>query len=93
MRDKYRHPVQTLEFLGIRPDMTVIEVLPGGGWYTEILAPFLRDHGQLIEASLASGRYDRLLSPERREYRPSSPRTQQSTARWNSTPFVLPDYM
>jgi predicted methyltransferase len=49
-RDKYRHPVQTLEFLGIRPDMTVIEVLPGGGWYTEILAPFLKDHGQLIEA-------------------------------------------
>ena len=50
-RDKYRHPVQTLEFFGIRPDMRVVEVLPGGGWYTEILAPFLRDHGQLIEAT------------------------------------------
>jgi predicted methyltransferase len=50
-RDKYRHPLKTLEFFGIRPDMRVIEVLPGGGWYTEILAPFLRDHGQLIEAT------------------------------------------
>jgi len=49
-RDKYRHPVQTLEFFGIKPDDSVVEVLPGGGWYTEILAPFLKDHGQLIEA-------------------------------------------
>ena len=50
-RDRFRHPLQTLEFFGIRPDMRVIEVLPGGGWYTEILAPFLREHGQLIEAN------------------------------------------
>ncbi len=50
-RDRYRHPLQTLEFFGIRPNMRVIEVLPGGGWYTEILAPFLRAHGQLIEAT------------------------------------------
>ena len=50
-RDQYRHPVQTLEFFGIKPDMTVIELEPGGGWYTEILAPFLYAHGQLIEAT------------------------------------------
>ena len=50
-RDKYRHPLQTLEFFGIRPNMRVIEVLPGAGWYTEILAPFLHAHGQLIEAT------------------------------------------
>lgn len=50
-RDPYRHPVQTLEFFGLRPDMTVIELEPGGGWYTEILAPVLHDHGQLIEAA------------------------------------------
>ncbi|HEX7326438.1 MAG TPA: hypothetical protein VF292_13970 [Rhodanobacteraceae bacterium] len=48
-RDKYRHPVQTLEFFGIKPDMTVIELSPGGGWYTRILAPFLYAHGTLIE--------------------------------------------
>jgi predicted methyltransferase len=50
-RDQYRHPVQTLEFFGIKPDMTVIELAPGGGWYTEILAPFLYAHGHLIEAT------------------------------------------
>src|SRR5699024_745567 len=49
-RNKYRHPVKTLMFFGIKPDMTVVELNPGGGgWYTEVLAPFLRDHGRLIE--------------------------------------------
>lgn len=48
-RDQYRHPLQTLEFFGIRPDMTVIELSAGGGWYTRILAPFLYAHGHLIE--------------------------------------------
>jgi len=50
-RDVYRHPVQTLLFFGIRPDMTVVELYPGGeGWYTEILAPFLHDHGRFYAA-------------------------------------------
>jgi predicted methyltransferase len=48
-RDPYRHPIQTLEFFGIKPDMTVVELAPGGGWYTEILAPFLYAHGHLVE--------------------------------------------
>lgn len=50
-RDQYRHPVQTLEFFGLKPDMTVVELAPGGGWYTEILAPFLYAHGHLVEAA------------------------------------------
>jgi predicted methyltransferase len=50
-RDRYRHPIETLEFFGLRPDMTVIELEPGGGWYTEILAPVLHDRGHLIEAT------------------------------------------
>jgi predicted methyltransferase len=49
-RDQYRNPVETLLFFGIRPDMTVVEVWPGGGWYTEILAPFLAADGRLIAA-------------------------------------------
>src|SRR4051794_36821901 len=40
-RDVYRHPVQTLKFFGLKPDMTVIEISPGSGWYTEIIAPFV----------------------------------------------------
>lgn len=50
-RNQYRHPIETLEFFGIKPDMTVIELAPGGGWYTEILAPFLYAKGHLIEAA------------------------------------------
>ncbi|HEY5757688.1 MAG TPA: hypothetical protein VIU34_17790 [Steroidobacter sp.] len=58
-RDTYRHPKETLEFFGIRQDMTVVEVWPGAGWYTEILAPLLKDRGQLYTALLdpASGEY------------------------------------
>ena len=50
-RDQYRHPRETLEFFGLTPSMTVVELWPGGGWYSEILAPVLKDHGKLIEAS------------------------------------------
>ena len=46
-RDKYRHPVGTLTFFGVKEDMHVAEIWPGsGGWYQEILAPFLMDKGQ-----------------------------------------------
>ncbi|MBN3875979.1 MAG: class I SAM-dependent methyltransferase [Nostoc sp. JL23] len=51
-RDKYRHPAQTLEFFGLRPNMTVVELWPGDGWYTEILAPFLASKGLLIVTNL-----------------------------------------
>jgi predicted methyltransferase len=47
-RDRWRHPRETLEFFGLRPDMTVVELWPGGGWYTAILAPFLADKGKLV---------------------------------------------
>jgi predicted methyltransferase len=49
-RDRYRHPQQTLQFFGLRPDATVVEVWPGGGWYTEILAPYLRERGTYYAA-------------------------------------------
>jgi len=49
-RDQYRHPLETLGFFGIKDDMTVVELIPGGGWYAEILAPFLKDNGVLYEA-------------------------------------------
>jgi len=49
-RDKFRRPKETLEFFGFRSDMTVVEIWPGGGWYTEILAPALKDSGKLYAA-------------------------------------------
>ena len=50
-RDKYRHPKQTLAFFGIKPGMTVVEISPSGGWYTEILGPYLHDKGTLYAAA------------------------------------------
>lgn len=49
-RNESRNPVETLEFFGLEPDMSLIEINPGGGWYAEILAPFLRDSGQYYAA-------------------------------------------
>jgi predicted methyltransferase len=52
-RDAYRHPAETLSFIGVKPTDTVVELWPGGGWYTEILAPYLADKGKLIAAAPA----------------------------------------
>jgi predicted methyltransferase len=50
-RDKYRHPRETLEFFGVQPTSTVLEFGPGGGWYTELLAPALAKRGKLLVTS------------------------------------------
>jgi predicted methyltransferase len=49
-RDQYRHPLETLTFFGIKPDMTVVEIYPGAGWYTEILAPYVKGSGAYYAA-------------------------------------------
>jgi len=49
-RDQYRHPLETLSFFGVKDNMTVVEVVPGGGWYTDILAPFLKERGTYYAA-------------------------------------------
>jgi predicted methyltransferase len=50
-RDIYRHPKETLMFFDLQTDMKVLEILPGRGWYTEILAPLMKDSGELTVAS------------------------------------------
>jgi predicted methyltransferase len=49
-RDAARHPVQTLEFFGVKPGMTVVELSPGSGWWTDILAPYLTKNGGTLIA-------------------------------------------
>ena len=49
-RDKYRHPAETLEFFGVKPESSVVELWPGGGWYSEILVPYLKDKGKYYAA-------------------------------------------
>jgi predicted methyltransferase len=54
MRDQYRHPNKTLSFFEIKPQLTVVEIWPGGGWYTEILAPYLKSEGLYYAAHFNS---------------------------------------
>lgn len=63
-RDVYRHPAQTLSFFELSPTQTVLEIAPGGGWYTDILAPYLHDAGHLYEAQYVSTSAD-LASEDR----------------------------
>ena len=49
-RDRYRHPYETLSWFGVEKNMTVVEIFPGGGWYSEIIAPYLKDSGQYYGA-------------------------------------------
>jgi len=60
-RDKNRQPIETLAFFGLRDDMTVIELVPGGGWYTKILAPTLAENGKYY-AAFGTGRVKERLS-------------------------------
>ena len=53
-RDRYRHPAETLAFFGVRPTHTVVEFIPGGGWYTEILAPMVKGRGRYVALVPAS---------------------------------------
>ena len=54
-RDRYRHPAETLSFFGVRPGDTVVEIWPGGGWYTEILAPLVGQTGTLYTVANGNG--------------------------------------
>jgi predicted methyltransferase len=56
-RYQYRHPKETLEFFGVEPGMTVVEALPGGGWYTKILATYLGADGKVIGADYSIDLY------------------------------------
>lgn len=49
-RNEFRHPIETLDFFGLEANMTVIEILPSTGWYAEIIAPYMRDHGKYYAA-------------------------------------------
>lgn len=60
VRDKNRKPVETLRFFGLRDNMTVLELLPGGGWYTKILGPVLEEKGKLY-ISIGAERFGDLI--------------------------------
>jgi Predicted methyltransferase len=67
-RDVYRHPKETLLFFGIRPEMRVVEVWPGAGWYTEIIAPLVKGSGRYYAAQYVPNPESRYVSRLLEEY-------------------------
>lgn len=61
-RDPYRHPKETLLFFGLRSDMKVVEIWPAAGWYTEIIAPLVRERGQYVAAQYEPSTGSRFIS-------------------------------
>ena len=82
-RYAYRHPEETLEFFGIQPGMTVLEVLPGGGWYSKILLPYLGEKGTLIGADYEPSMWPNFsfATPEFVEQRKVAPQKWQDDAK------------
>ena len=68
-RDRYRHPKETLLFFGIRPEMSVLEVWPEPGWYTEVIAPLVRDKGKYYAAVIAADPESKYLTRRLEQYR------------------------
>ena len=68
LRDKYRNPYETISFFGIKSDMTVVELSPGGGWYTEILANYLNNSGELIAAHFDENSNSNFLKKIRKNF-------------------------
>ena len=67
-RNDFRHPVATLEFFGLEQNMTVIEILPSTGWYTEIIAPFVRAHGKFYAAHFSPNASLAYMAPNLRRF-------------------------
>src|ERR1700761_4306944 len=67
-RDRYRHPKDTLLFFGIRPEMTVLEVWPEPGWYTEIIAPLVRERGKYYAAVIAPDPQSKYVTERLHDY-------------------------
>ena len=62
-RDRNRQPIDTLKFFGLRDDMKIVELVPGGGWYTKLLAPVVKENGEFY-AALGTGRISKSLVTE-----------------------------
>lgn len=92
-RDRYRHPLKTLSFFDVKPDMRVVEILPGGGWYTEILAPYLSDEGQLIEATVPATSENPFFRKMAKRYQTKLDQEPKIYGKVRSEPFEPPAYL
>ncbi|MTJ83743.1 MAG: class I SAM-dependent methyltransferase [Telmatospirillum sp.] len=90
-RDIYRHPLETLTFFGLRDDLTVVEISPSPGWWTEILAPYLRDHGKYYAAVPAGDAPTAEQIEHRRRFSEKLAGRSDLYAKVALTPFGAPD--
>ena len=94
LRDKYRHPKETLDFFQVTKDMVVVEVWPGSkGWYTEILAPFLRDEGQLYTAQFNDQSSSRFYKKARQAFTEKLKKQPDIYKNVTITTFDPPEYL
>lgn len=89
-RDGYRHPRETLAFFGLTPQQTVVELWPGRGWYTELLAPLLRAEGKLIVANFAPDAQPAALAKAGAAYRQKLAANPQVYGAVVEVPFAPP---
>lgn len=87
-RDQYRHPEETLKFFQIEPNMTVVEIWPGGGWYTEILAPLLKDDGVLYTAHFAKDSKSNYFKNSRKKFEEKLEANKETYGKVKLTEFV-----
>lgn len=59
-RDEFRNPMETMAFFGLEPDMTIAEALPGGGWYTRILLPYVAGEGRYVALNYQEALFERM---------------------------------
>ena len=94
-RYAFRNPAETLEFFGIAPGMSVGEALPGGGWYSKILLPYLGDEGRLVGVNYSDGLWSNFswMTPENLATRTAFPQTWPEQARaWTSADAQIDAY-
>ena len=82
-RDNYRNPMETLSFFEVQPGMTTVEALPGGGWYTRILVPYIGKNGRIFGANYTDGLFKKMFGERwetNREWVENWPKTFPSRA-------------
>jgi predicted methyltransferase len=91
----YRHPKETLMFMGLKPNMTVVEVCPSSGWWTEILAPVLKDQGKYYAAYYATERANtpEYLKQREREFDAMVAARSDIYGKLIKTKLLAPDYV
>ena len=92
-RDIYRHPKETLTFFGVKPSYTVVEIWPDNGWYTQVIAPILKEQGQYIAAQYPANSMSRYYSRAQAKFKNRFANKVRRYGRIVVTQFEPPHYV